>query len=162
MAHVVHSARRPWGEGELQWAVTESKSVREVAERLGRTQAAVYSRAHSEGISLRHFMPKRKMPKNEYSRVYYKRTKHVRDAYCRAWRNQARKDLLIQHGGKCVHCGIDNLDVLDFDHINNDGHKDSRKNIIFLVKQDPSRFQVLCKNCNWLKELTRRRNAKQV
>ena len=155
-------AGKPWTPGELAAAVAESKSVDEVAERLGRTRFAVYSRAHVEGVSLIHFMPQRKMCKPEYRRQYYKRTKNIRDAYCRNWRRKARLELIAKFGGKCAHCMIDNPDVLDFDHIHNDGHKDPKRNIVFLVKEKPERFQLLCKNCNWLKELNRRINAQQV
>jgi len=104
-------------------------------------------------------MPKKKMCKPEYQRQYYKRTKNIRDAYCRNWRRKARLELIANFGGKCAHCMIDNSDVLDFDHIQNDGHKDPKRNIVFLVKANPERFQLLCKNCNWLKELNRRINA---
>jgi len=93
-------------------------------------------------------------------RLHYERNREHRDQYCRKWRNTTRQELLLQYGGKCNHCGIDNLDVLDFDHVNDDGNQDRKKNIIFFVQQDPKRFQVLCKNCNWLKELKRRHHAK--
>jgi hypothetical protein len=155
-------ARQPWTSGVLAAAVAESKSVDEVAQRLGRTKAAVYSRAHVEGVSLVHFMPRRTISQLEYKRQYYKRNKNIRDAYCRNWRRKTRLELIAKFGGKCANCMIDNPDVLDFDHIENDGYKDPKRNIVFLVKANPERFQLLCKNCNWLKELNRRINAQQV
>lgn len=63
---------------------------------------------------------------------------------------------------KCKFCGFDDIDCLDIDHINNDGAEHRRK--IFseyggsfsqwLIKNNfPDGFQVLCKNCNWRKQL---------
>ena len=61
---------------------------------------------------------------------------------------------------KCANCGIKNLDVLELDHIKNDGAKERkiRKSgtqfYRWLVKNNfPSGYQVLCRNCNWLKYL---------
>lgn len=66
-------------------------------------------------------------------------------------------------GGKCVHCGHNDPICLDFDHILDDGYRDkSGKGIIFYVKENPERFQLLCKNCNWKKEYTRRQNAIEI
>lgn len=62
---------------------------------------------------------------------------------------------------KCLWCGIDDIRVLDLDHINDDGakHRDEiNYNLIFWIKKNnfPPMFQVLCRNCNWIKELNRR------
>jgi hypothetical protein len=68
---------------------------------------------------------------------------------------------------QCGQCGFSNPDALALDHINNDGSVDSRKsgrwggnNFYWkLVKAGfPPGLQVLCCNCNWLKEVERRRN----
>jgi hypothetical protein len=48
------------------------------------------------------------------------------------------------------------------DHINNDGAEQRRKlgqlNLVhWVIKNNfPDGFQILCRNCNWLKELERR------
>jgi hypothetical protein len=73
---------------------------------------------------------------------------------------------IIEHysGGKncCARCGIEDVRVLDMDHINNDGAEQRRKlgqlNLVhWVIKNNfPDGFQILCRNCNWLKELERR------
>lgn len=100
--------------------------------------------------------------KKTLNRKQYAKNRAVRDQYCRNWRKSERLRLIADFGGKCVHCGEGDAIVLDFDHIHDDGHKDSRKNIIFRVKANPARFQLLCKNCNWKKEYWRRQNAERL
>jgi len=90
---------------------------------------------------------------------WYQKNKNAADFRAKEWRQRERLLLISLFGGACVHCGETDPIVLDFDHINNDGHKESGKNIIFSVKQNPSKFQLLCKNCNWKKEYWRRKNA---
>jgi hypothetical protein len=100
--------------------------------------------------------PERKEKRAITSAQWYKLNKDKSDTYAKEWRKNTRLFLMEQFGGKCKDCGADDLIVLDFDHIDDDGFKDSGKNIIFEVKQNPSRFQLLCKNCNWRKEYYRR------
>jgi len=66
-------------------------------------------------------------------------------------------------GGRncCTRCGLDDVRVLDFDHVNNDGAEQRREmgnNLVYWMKKNnfPQGFQVLCRNCNWLKELEKR------
>jgi len=60
---------------------------------------------------------------------------------------------------KCANCGVEDERVLTLDHLNNDGNKHRREMgqlsaIYWIVKNNyPPIFQVLCHNCNWLKEL---------
>ena len=64
----------------------------------------------------------------------------------------------------CARCGYSNVDALSLDHISNDGkaHRDrvgGGYNVYWdLKKRDfPPGFEVLCMNCNWIKEVDRRR-----
>jgi len=61
-------------------------------------------------------------------------------------------------GGCCVRCGTKRLPLLELDHLFNNGKEDRgtnlAKTVIKMYKEglDPkSKFQVLCRNCNWLK-----------
>lgn len=80
------------------------------------------------------------------------------------WRRKERLRLLNVFGGKCAKCGYANTVALDFDHIHNDGHltRGCGSAVLAQVKRNPERFQVLCKNCNWIKEYERRQDAKRI
>lgn len=100
--------------------------------------------------------PEQKAKRAAYVAQWYQQNKAKADAYNRQWCRQERLRLIESLGGMCVECGERDPIVLDFDHINNDGHKETGKKLIFSVKQFPERFQLLCKNCNWRKEYWRR------
>jgi hypothetical protein len=107
--------------------------------------------------------------KAEYLRNYYQQNKLRLDSYSNGWREQRRNEFIKEAGGKCVECGIDDPIVLDFDHVNDDGaahrKQTKRTNVVnILVKSgfDSSKFQLLCKNCNWKKEYRRRKNASEI
>lgn len=96
-------------------------------------------------------------------REYYLKNKDRLDAKCNEWRNSKRLEIIEKMGGQCKFCGEKDPIVLDIDHINDDGaleRKDSkRKNVIYNLSKngiDFSRYQLLCKNCNWRKEFYRR------
>jgi hypothetical protein len=92
--------------------------------------------------------------------------------YGRDWsrknRAERRVEMLTAYGGKCLHCGIDDPEVLDIDHIDNDGaaHRKSGKRgwqlYRFLRNQGypKDKYQLLCRNCNWKKEMARRKSRK--
>lgn len=63
-------------------------------------------------------------------------------------------------GRACVGCGHDDVRVLEFDHIDDDGAIDRRefkgaRSMLEYYSSRPeearSRLQSLCRNCNWLK-----------
>ncbi len=71
--------------------------------------------------------------------------------------NYLKADSII----KCTSCGIDDIDVIQIDHIHNDGNQEKSRGLrefypkILSLSQDEaqSRFQLLCANCNWKKQL---------
>lgn len=110
-----------------------------------------------------------KEAKAAYMKEYYVRNREKLDAYSNDWRAKKRLDFIAQAGGKCVCCGESDPIVLDFDHINDDGaeHRKQTKrtnitNIFAKEGIDTSKFQLLCKNCNWRKEFQRRQDAKCI
>ena len=76
-------------------------------------------------------------------------------------RVKVRIDMNAEYGGKCSNCGISDIDILDIDHINNNGAEDRRNNLYgynlyrHLKKKGypKDEYQLLCKNCNWKKHL---------
>lgn len=63
-----------------------------------------------------------------------------------------------KYGGKCNCCGLQTIEFLCFDHVQGGGNK-HRKSMTtraigeFLKKNDyPDSFQLLCYNCNAVKE----------
>ena len=152
--------RKRWKENELKNSIPLAKSVVELANILGVSVKSIYSRAHIESISLLSCYKPKTRDRKEISKDWYNKNKQKANSFAKEWRKSKRQELISLFGGKCILCGIDNPILLDFDHINNDGWKDSKKNIIFHVQENPERFQLLCKNCNWLKEYHRRSNAK--
>ena len=78
-----------------------------------------------------------------------------------------RKELFkILGGKKCVECGYSNELALAFDHIHDDGNIDRKSKNYSMQKyvDNPSlareRLQVLCYNCNTIKEINRVQNGK--
>jgi hypothetical protein len=69
---------------------------------------------------------------------------------------QWREEALTKYGGACNHCQIKDFRVLVFDHVYNDGYKGrltGGKLYKYLATNDLSkRYQILCHNCNHLKE----------
>ena len=83
--------------------------------------------------------------------------------YQKARERNYNKRLLILNalGCKCTCCGETAISMLDIDHVNNDGkqHREERGqrasywvyNDVIRSGFDRSRYQVLCRNCNWSK-----------
>ena len=86
-----------------------------------------------------------------------------RNAYEEQVRVGLRLDALVHYSSsppKCAWCGIDDIDVLCIDHINNDGAQHRQEvgggSALYrwLKTNDyPEGYQVLCWNCNHLKAL---------
>jgi len=86
--------------------------------------------------------------------------------------NNKIKLLILQVYSKnkleCKYCGFDNIDALTIDHIHNNGAKHRKKLKItrcgigfycWLKKNNfPKGYQVLCANCQLIKEIDRRNN----
>jgi len=77
-----------------------------------------------------------------------------------AQRQVRRKEMIDILGGHCVKCGIDDIRVLQIDHINGGGIKEIRhhsqewlyKRVIKSFQKGENKYQLLCANCNWIKK----------
>jgi hypothetical protein len=113
----------------------------------------------------------RKKPK---SREYRRRYLEGQREYQRKLR-QKHRHLVIAHLSnnemRCANCGLPLYEVLQVDHVNNDGYG-HRKRIggggcvlySWLIKNDfPDEldYQILCANCNYFKEIKGRLPTKQ-
>jgi len=107
-----------------------------------------------------------------YSRTYVRRRYQEDPGYRAKAKVSAQKSLrrlkqeVIQgYGGRCVGCGIADARILDLDHVNGGGSKarchlrgaPTRSNgYAYRDARNrgfPADYQLLCRNCNWLKYL---------
>lgn len=79
---------------------------------------------------------------------------------------QKIKEIVIDHyscgGNRCSQCGFCDIRALDIDHINNNGNVERKEKkllggsttYLYLIRNKfPEGYQVLCKNCNWIKHV---------
>lgn len=87
--------------------------------------------------------------------------------YQQSYHENNRAEVIENYGGKCKRCGIADQRVLVIDHILNDanidisrsGRKLGGKDLYSKIRKEgfpQDRYQLLCHNCNYLKELDRR------
>lgn len=106
---------------------------------------------------------------NYLQRKRYKNSKKENETK-RIKRLILKLETLLAYGNKCVSCGEDQSLFLTLDHINNNGHLDRKKygaGIIFynFLKEmgfPQGGLQILCHNCNAMKEYSGTRKANQV
>jgi len=107
----------------------------------------------------------------QYNHEYRRRVgkKERKNRQTKEQRALLRTEILYNYsGGKmvCSRCGFDDVRALDLDHIENGGGSHRKQigrrgatyDIYAALKRDnfPSGYQVLCRNCNWIKEIERR------
>ena len=103
---------------------------------------------------------------NLIGRKHYRLSPRKHMDSCNKSRIKVRIDMINEYGGKCCNCGINDIDVLDIDHVNNNGASHRKQGMFgynlfrYLKKNNWPKddYQLLCKNCNWKKELKRRRS----
>lgn len=80
------------------------------------------------------------------------------------YREKMRLGLITFLGIRCIKCGFDNLMALDLDHIGNNGSLERKRFghyrqewAYYIQHKDElkANFQVLCRNCNWIKHVSR-------
>ena len=99
---------------------------------------------------------KRKEYLREYNRKYRKTNREIVNERQRIRRDSERNEVVRKLGNRCVICGLDDVRVLQVDHVNGGGEKERRtkrtsqmyKEVLAGVRSD---LQLLCANCNWIK-----------
>ena len=83
----------------------------------------------------------------------------------RAYNNRKLKAILKVGEARCVRCGCDELDFLEFNHIGGNGCKDHRENKnvpimdrILTRKRNTNDLEIVCRVCNALDFLERKNN----
>lgn len=74
--------------------------------------------------------------------------------------NALRDAVFAKYGNRCAHCGFRDRRALQIDHVHNDRSKDRTKPrdeyLRRVLADTTGRYQVLCANCNTIKEHDRR------
>lgn len=96
----------------------------------------------------------------QYMAAYYRNNKAMFYKSARATKIKLRVDILIGYGGHCVCCGENQEEFLALDHVNNDGASERRnglrtEKLYAMARREgyPSKYQLLCHNCNFAKSL---------
>ena len=119
-----------------------------------------------------------KEKENAYSRSYYQEHKEKWGIYPRAGASEEflgiKGEVLTYYGNgelACLQCSFSDVRALSIDHIDNDGSEDKKKhgknggNYFYLwLKRHgyPEGYQTLCMNCQFIKEIGRRKNKSLV
>lgn len=86
--------------------------------------------------------------------------------YERNLNQRNRIQALMLLGGKCNHCGINDMRVLQIDHVNGGGTKENKKiharGVALKAMESPAEYQILCANCNWIKRWERGENKPRI
>ena len=87
-----------------------------------------------------------------------KQEKFNQHRYAKDRRSRVLRFLANDREPCCIQCGYKDERALVFDHIHNDGHRDRKTgwSLLNQILDEPERFQILCHNCNYLKELENR------
>ena len=95
---------------------------------------------------------------NQWRKVNPEKVAEIQNRYNRRLRQRVIKKL----GSKCVKCDFSDWRALQVDHINGGGSQDRKKlgGTWYLyqevLKDENSKFQLLCANCNWIKKVRNR------
>lgn len=82
--------------------------------------------------------------------------------------HKMRGEILSAYGGCCRSCGCSDPRVLCIDHVKGDGKQDRNKHsppdmLRRIIKGGfPDTYQILCRNCNWIKLHENRENPLYV
>lgn len=102
---------------------------------------------------------------------YYENNREYYRVKGNTWKLMRRTKLIRFLGGVCVHCGFDNIQALEIDHIDGGGNRDVKrcgtntKMYIFYLEHPEvakTHLQVLCSNCNSIKRYENRVHSSDI
>lgn len=77
-----------------------------------------------------------------------------------------REAVVSLYGAKCVICGFADSRALQVDHKHNNGARERKRlsyyQILKRALEHPDDYQLLCANCNWIKEFEYKEYLKQI
>ena len=104
----------------------------------------------------------------EYQKHYSKINAGKKRDYQNKYYRKKRDEVLRLLGDKCKKCGISDKRVLQVDHINGGGLKETNsmtvmysKYIFESISKGSTKYQLLCANCNWIKRAENNENTKR-
>lgn len=125
-----------------------------------------YAEKHKEAINERNRAQCKQYYQKHRSHLNTKNTQRQRELALAGNSSYAkRRNALIEAmGGKCVRCGFSDKRALCIDHINGGGTQErnqfghnTQKYYVFILDNLPSgKYQLLCANCNAIKEYEER------
>jgi len=84
--------------------------------------------------------------------------KTERREYSKTARANRRLRIIDLLGGCCARCGMNDVRILQIDHKDGGGSKETARvgwqsGLYKLVRENPEKYQLLCPNCNWIKRI---------
>ena len=92
---------------------------------------------------------------SKHEAAYRERNREVIKQRANQRNRRLKQQVIALYGGICECCGIDELDFLTIDHVNNDGKQERGAYFYGSLVKQPRRsdLRVLCWNCNSAKGL---------
>ena len=144
------------------------KTPQELAENRKKYQESFRKDPKNLEIAKKHAIEYAKNPRRIEYRVWYRKQNRERDIARHLNKKISTYNLM---GGKCVMCGFADFRALQIDHVNGDGHIETKNKInngdkyldrvvaSFIKKE--GRYQLLCANCNWIKRFNNKEDIKR-
>lgn len=143
------------------------KTVEEIKRKAAEYQKEFKKNPKNFQIAREHSRKYSKTPKRIAYRLEYRKKFYERD---RIERQNIKKKVLDEMGGKCLFCGFSDYRALQIDHINFDGAKDRFTKysngsqyylkVLASFLSNENKYQLLCANCNWIKRFNNNEHVK--
>jgi len=137
-------------ERDRRWRENNPEKAREGYRR----RQARYLETHRDDVNQRK-RERRKDPEFTAREVDYNRNR----------RRELKRQVYELLGDVCTHCGFTDIRALQIDHIKGGGKKSRQEQKAYTtmyrdVLRNPTPYQLLCANCNWIKRVENRELGK--